>query len=109
MVSEGSGEGTYGNIEDQVSCLIKGGINVVCLETSSVKSESLWWTIFAMTLNHSSLGWVTLCIDEINYIFENKPRDDLSHIHKKFKKALASFRKKKIQGRASAHIYHDVN
>ena len=95
--------------DDAVACLNKGGINVICLETSTVESESLWWSIFAMTLNHSRLGWVTLCIDEINDIFESNPRGDLSQIHKKFKEAFATFRKKKIHVRASAHIYHDVN
>ncbi len=95
--------------DDAVACLNKGGINVICLETSTVDSESLWWTVFARTLNHSRLGWITLCIDEINDIFESNPRGDLSQIHKKFKEAFATFRKKKIHVRASAHIYHDVN
>ena len=95
--------------DDAVSLLKKGTVNVILVECSSPESESLWWTIFARTLNHSSLGWVTLCIDEINDIFESNPRGDLSQIHKKFKDAFANFRKKKIHVRASAHIYHDIN
>ena len=95
--------------DDAVSLLKKGTVNVILVECSSPESESLWWTIFARTLNHSSMGWVTLCIDEINDIFESNPRGDLSQIHKKFKDAFASFRKKKIHVRASAHIYHDIN
>ena len=95
--------------DDAVSLLKKQSINVLLLESSSTESESLWWTIFARTLNHSSLGWVTLCVDEINDIFESNPRGDLSQIHKKFKDAFASFRKKRIHVRASAHIYHDIN
>ena len=44
-----------------VSVLKKVTVNVVLVESASPESESLWWTIFARTLNHSSMGWVTLC------------------------------------------------
>lgn len=95
--------------DDAVALLNKGGVNIICLQTSTVESESLWWSIFSLSLTHARLGWVTLCIDEINDLFESNPRGDLAQIHKKFKETFASFRKKKIHVRASAHIYHDVN
>ncbi|MHB1708709.1 MAG: HNH endonuclease [Thermoplasmataceae archaeon] len=95
--------------DDAAENLIHGAVNVICVNTSSPSSESAWWTIFADRLVHTAKGWTSFFFDEINDVFVSKPTGDQWVTQDRFKNVFASFRKKRIHFRASAHIFHDVD
>ena len=94
--------------DDAAHNLMQGAINVICLEATPA-SEAAWWTVFCDRLVHLPTRWTSLFFDEINDVFVSKPTGDQWMLQDRFKNVFASFRKKKIHFRGSAHIFHDVD
>ena len=100
----------YTSPGDAVRLLRPGSANIIATPFAGQELEVAFWTAFSFYLvRRPDLSFVHFTIDEIDEIFSPYPPWSLYDYYMQFRDAVRDFRKTRVQFRASAHIYSDVD